>query len=107
MKEFFLAVIGTVIMAMLVHHTTPKAQTLGIETNPLNYDNIQLNPKNSSLNYDNSPLNPENSFLNPDATRNIYAQDGVRVGYMVKHNDGTISVFDNSGVLKSYIHYGK
>jgi len=107
MKEFFLAVMGTVILTMLVHHTTPKAQTLGVESNPLNYDNIQLNPKNSSLNPDNSPLNPENSVFNPDSTRNIYAQDGNRVGYMVRHTDGTISIFDNNGNLKSYLHYGK
>jgi hypothetical protein len=98
MKEFFLAVIGTVIMMMLVHHTTPKAQTLGIESNPLNYDNIQLNPKNSPLDYNNSFLNPENSYLNPEANRVIYANDGMPMGYMV---DGK-NLFNTDGERVGY-----
>lgn len=98
MKEFFLAVIGTVIMAMLVHHTTPKAQTLGIESNPLNYDNIQLNPKNSFLEPNNSFLNPENSYLNPDSTRVVYANDGMPIGYMVDDKN----LFSNEGSRMGY-----
>jgi hypothetical protein len=98
MKEFFLAVIGTVVMMMLVHWSTPKAQTLGIESNPLNYDNIQLNPKNSFLDPNNSFLNPENSYLNPEATRIIYANDGMPIGYMV---DGK-NLFSNDGTRAGY-----
>lgn len=98
MKEFFLAVIGTVVMMMLVHWSTPKAQTLGIESNPLNFENIQLNPSNSFLNPNNSFLNPENSYLNPESKRIVYSNDGMPIGYMV---DGK-NLFDTDGNRVGY-----
>ena len=90
MKEFFLAVIGTMVMAMLVHYTTPaKAQSeYNWENSPYNWKNSEYNYKNSEYNWANSQYNWKNSEYNYNSRNGVYDNNGNRVGYQTTTPDG-------------------
>ena len=67
------------------------------ENSPLNYKNSELNYQNSPLNYNNSPLNYQNSPLNTNSSNGVYDNNGNRIGYETKSNEGVTNIFDNNG----------
>lgn len=97
MKEFCLAVLGGVILAMLVYCTTPKAQVISWEDSPYNWKNSVDNWSNSPNNWNNSPYNWNNSSYNYNSPNGIYDNYGNRIGYETKSPTGTTNIYDNYG----------
>lgn len=89
-------------MAVLPIHQVHAGDYGGYDSSPFNYDNSEYNFENSPYNYKNSPYNHENSRYNQNATNGIYNEDGERIGYGVRREDGGINFYNNDGDRVGY-----
>lgn len=94
--------LGVVSFTALVSNRV-CAQTL-YENSPYNYKNSEYNYENSSYNYKNSPYNYENSPYNVNSKNGIYDNNGNRIGYETRSDQGTRNIYDNNG---NRIGYGR
>lgn len=103
MREFFLAVAGTIILAMLVHWSTPRAQVISWEDSPYNWSNSVDNWNNSPANWSNNASNWNNSQYNYNSPNGVYDNQGNRQGYVVPSPTGTVNYYDNYGNRQGYV----
>jgi hypothetical protein len=102
MKDWIMGLVAGLLASvsifsfMLLVSTQVCAQT-SWENNPLNYKNSLYNFDNSQYNYKNSPYNWENSPYNIDSKNGIFNNQGDRIGYEVKSDQGTRNIYDNNG----------
>lgn len=71
------------------------------DNSPSNYDNSSSNYDNAETTYDNAATTYENSSTtyenSASGKRNIYTQDGRRIGYYVFSDNGVLNFYNNSG----------
>jgi len=102
MKDWIMGLIAGLLVSvailsfMALIATKACAQT-SWENNPLNYKNSPYNFDNSQYNYKNSPYNWENSLYNLESKNGIFNNQGDRIGYEVKSDQGTRNIYDNNG----------
>ena len=74
------------------------------DNSPFNYKNSQYNYDNSQYNYKNSQYNWENSQYNTSSKNGLYDNQGNRMGYETRSEQGTRNIYDNNG---NRIGYGR
>jgi uncharacterized protein YxeA len=74
------------------------------DNSPFNWNNSQYNYDNSSYNYKNSQYNWDNNQFNTNSKNGVYDNNGNRVGYETRSDQGTRNIFDNNG---NRIGYGR
>lgn len=109
MKDWVMGLVAGLLISlgvlsfMMIISSRACAQT-SWDNNPYNFKNSEYNYENSPYNYKNSPYNYENSPYNTNSKNNIYDNNGNRIGYETRSNEGTRNIYDNNG---NRIGYGR
>jgi hypothetical protein len=102
MNAFFERVVyGITVFTLIVLCVAIRIGSAGAQTaweyNPNNYKNAEYNYFNSQYNYANSQYNWDNAQYNYNSRNGVYDNDGNRIAYARRNNEGTVNIFDNDG----------